>query len=196
MVHAACWRMREGSSTSNEAQPAMRCDGIVRRIDELFGLTPRRELWTWITPHACAASGTSPAVAGSAPAADRAAVRPPCLQRAGKAAYYTLHCGGSSRIPGVSGDRAEHNLRRTRCVDRSWPKKLDPLGSPKAGPKYGRSVRRRELPRMKSRRDYLAAVLPFGGHLHPRLADSHQRLGRPNRSPYMVPGASVNRGLL
>jgi transposase len=168
MVHAACWaHARRKFYEAGKLNPGdTMATGIVRRIDELFGVDAqaRAQDLDHAGRHALRLEQARPLLDLLQPEIEAAGAAALPSSALGKAAYYTLTLWRKLtrflEYPEIelSNNLAENSMRPIALGRKNWIH----LGSPKAGPKVAailsvvESCRRMKIPA----RDYLAAVLP------------------------------------
>jgi len=168
MVHAACWaHARRKFYEAGKLNPSDTvATGIVKRIDELFGVDAqaRAQDLDHTGRHALRLEQAGPLLDLLKPEIETAGAAALPSSALGKAAYYTLTLWRKLtrflEYPEIelSNNLAENSMRPIALGRKNWIH----LGSPKAGPKVAailsvvESCRRMKIPA----RDYLAAVLP------------------------------------
>lgn len=168
MVHAGCWaHARRKFYEAGKLNPGDTvATGIVRRIDELFGVDAqaRAQDLDHAARHALRLEQAGPLLDLLKPRIEAAGAAALPSSALGKAAYYTLTLWRKLtrflEYPEIelSNNLAENSMRPIALGRKNWIH----LGSPKAGPKVAailsvvESCRRMNIPA----RDYLAAVLP------------------------------------
>ena len=168
MVHAACWaHARRKFYEAAKLNPGHTvATGIVKRIDELFGVDAqaRAQNLDQAARHALRLEHARPLLDLLQPQIEAAGAAALPSSALGKAAYYTLTLWRKLtrflEYPEIelSNNLAENSMRPIALGRKNWIH----LGSPKAGPKVAailsvvESCRRMKIPT----RDYLAGVLP------------------------------------